>query len=1018
MIRWAVSRPAVVWAASATLLLAGGVSFTRLALATRTTVELPRLQVSVTWPGASAQLNEMYVASPIEAAIQGVRGIRKTRSESNDETVSLTIELDPAADVQMARLSILERLELLRRDFPVGVSQPRVGNYVPDQLQEEPLLLITIGGPYTPGALQQLASEVLEPRLSAVPGVAGLSIRGGSDFGVSVAYDSRLLRQLGIPPALIGQAIQRARVVSAVGQEERGATERPVTIRDQPQEIRQLADLPVRSPSGRVFRVGELASVRPEEDQRGRFFRIDGQPAIALEIARLPDADAIKTAAAVREALTAIAGQLPAGVRLNVRNDDSERLKEQLGDLVGRGAAAFGAVLIVLVLFMRDWRSVGLVMLSAALAVAGTALGLFLFRIPANMLTLAGLAMGIGILVHNGIIVAQHLANGASTADARALAARRITPAVLGGTLTTAVVLFPFLYLQGDARAAFAPFASAFVLGLGCSIVTSLLMIPALAGTRGVRTVSWPRSRRLYLRLLRPLVRHRLITLVLSLAVLGILTWGFVTKVPRFAFGGFGSDQRTLINASISFPRGSDPATLDRAMRELEALVVGETGVERVQAQSFGPFGAQMQVLFTREHELSAIPLQLEEGLTQRAVLIGGASVSVRGQGPGFFNGGGSGSLSTFRIRVLGFSYAGVERLALDLKERLERIPRVRDVDINSSSFFGRDRTNTVTLEPDRRALALFGITVQDFALAAAREMRTQAGATRLEIGGEEFPVTVQATGANERSLDELRDALVPTPSGTPVRLSSISTLSERQGLSAISREDQQYVRFVAYDFRGPNRLATRTHDAFMAQISVPPGYSVADAGFGFGVPDDSEKGLWLVFTIGVVLVILAVAVVFDSVWGAAMVFLSLPLALAGVMAAFWAFDAAFTREAAVGVILVIGLAVNQAILLVDAALWRRRRRQTGRLDRGDVYKASLQRSGMIILVTLTSLASLVPLAVGTPTSSLFGAIALATAGGTVAGTLGAMFILPALLVGRRRWHRRQRPVSTPTPAV
>ncbi len=976
-------------------------AFTRLALATRTTVELPRLNISVSWPGASAELNEMYVASPIEAAIQGVRGIRKSRSESNDDGVSLTVELQENADVQLARLSILERLELLRREFPPGVTSPRVSNYVPEQLQEEPLLLVTMGGPYTQGALQKLANEVLEPRLSAVPGVAGLNVSGGAEFGVSISYNPTLMRQLGINPAFIGQAISQARIVSAVGHEERGATERAVTVRDQPAIIEQLADLPIRGPGNRIFRVGDLATVRPQEDRRGRFFRINGQPAIALSITRLPDADAIQTATRLRVALAEIEESLPTGVTLSVMSDDSEELAKQLRDLVTRGGIAFGAVMLVLLFFLRDLRA------SAALAVAGTALGLFIFKIPANLLTLAGLAMGIGILVQNGLVVAERLGTTADTPEGRAGAARRIAPAVIGATLTTAVVLFPFLYLQGDARAAFMPFASAFTLGLGWSIVTAIVMIPALAGGHRVHEASWPRARRVYIRMLRPLVRFRWVTIVLTAAVLGGLTWVFVKKVPRFAFGGYGGSERTVINGFITFPRGSDPQSLDDAIRELEQIAVGAPGVERVDAQSYGAFGAGIRVLFNRESEYTALPLQLEEAMTQRAVFIGGASVSVRGQGPGFSSGMGGGSIASFRIRILGYSFAGVERMALDLKERLEGIPRVRDVDINSSSFFSRDKANAVTITPDREALGRFGVTAQEFAVAAAREMRSQAGAIRLEIGDEEYPVVVQVEGANDRSLDDLREALVPTPSGTPVRLASLSAVGEAEGLSAISREDQQYVRFVAYEFRGPNRLAQRTHDAFMKSVSVPPGYSVADAGFGNFELDKSEQGLWLVFAIGIALVILSVAVVFDSAWGAAMVFLSLPISLGGVMAAFWLFDAAFTREAAVGVILVIGLAVNQAILVVDAALERRRRLASlgdyRGLDRGMVARAALDRSGMVVLVTLTSLASLLPLAIGVRTSSLFGGIALATAGGTVFGTLAALFVLPAMMRGRRQ---------------
>ena len=152
MIKWAVSRPAVIWAVAVAICLGGAVSFTRLALATRTTVELPRLQVTASWQGASAELVEMYLSSPIEAAAQGVRGVRKTSSESRDGFSRLQIELDPNANVQLTRLAILERLELLRKDIPLGATAPQVGNLVPEELEEPPLLRVLLNGPNTPGA--------------------------------------------------------------------------------------------------------------------------------------------------------------------------------------------------------------------------------------------------------------------------------------------------------------------------------------------------------------------------------------------------------------------------------------------------------------------------------------------------------------------------------------------------------------------------------------------------------------------------------------------------------------------------------------------------------------------------------------------------------------------------------------------------------------------------------------------------------------------------------------------------
>ncbi len=1016
MIGWAVRRPAVVWAASSVVMLGGIVAFTRLSLATKTSVELPRLEIAASWPGASAELSEMYLASPIEAAVQSVRGVKKTSSESTEDGANLTIELEPKTDVQIARLAILERLELLRPDLPVGVSPPRVSNYVPAELEEEPLIRFTLSGPYTAGALQKLADDEIEPRLSAIEGVAGIDVRGGTELGVTVSYDPRFLRQLGMSPDRIGEALRDARMVRSLGLERRGSSERTVALRDQPGAIEELNRLPVVGPGGRIFKLSEVANVRPDEDTRGFFFRIDGQPAIALAVSRLAGADAIKTAERLRDAAKEVQSHLPPRVTIGAVSDDSIELAKELRDLLIRGAIAFVAVLLVIAFMLHDARAVALVMGSATLAVAGTSLGLYLLNIPANMLTLAGLAMGVGILVQDGLVVAERLGTAPDTVEGRTAAARRIAPAILGATMTTAVVLFPFLYLQGDARAAFVPFASAFALALGCSIVSSLVMVPSLAAGHRVHEARWPRSRRAYAKLLIPMVRWRWATLVMTVAVLTALTWVFVKRVPRFSFSGFG-DQRTNIQASLSFPRGSDPASLDVAMRELERIAVRREGVERVVAQSFGTFGAGMQVIFRRDAEFTTIPQQIEEELIQRAALIGGVSASVRGNGPGFSSGFGGAGAASFRIRILGYSFAGTERIANDLKQRLEGITRVRDVTISTSSFFGREKTFAVTISPDRAALARHGVTAAALAQAIAREVRGAVGRQLLEIGGDEIAVTVKAEGSRERSLDELRETIVPTASGDGVRLDAIATVDERESLGNIARQDQQYLRIVSYDFRGPAKLARRTQDAFMKSITVPAGYTVEETGFGFYQPDESEKGLWLVFSIGIVLVVLTVALVFDSVWAASMVFLSLPVALGGVMLAFWVAKATFTREAAVGVILVVGLAVHQAILLIDGAVERRRRRCEQGLTLGgaDVIRASLDRAGMIVLITLTSLASLLPLAIGTDTDSLFGAIALATSGGTVAGTIGAMFVVPVMIAKRRR--RGTSPVLASVPA-
>lgn len=1020
MIAFATRRPSVVWALSIMLLLAGAVSFSKLPLATRTQVVLPRLQVSGSWSGSSAEVMEAYVTAPLEAAVQGVRGVRRVDSNSQDGRASLTVNLEPDADVQITRLAILERLELLRNEFPNGVTGIQVQNYVPDALQEQALFTLSVSGPYTTGTLQKLLNDRVVPRLSAAPGVATVSVSSGATLGVSVTYDATLLRRVGMSPNALTAAVADARIVRSLGIESNGANTRPVILRDQPDDLDDVMRLPIRGQGARVFPLGELAAARGDEDTHGSFSRINGRPAVTVSISRQPTADAIKTAAKLREAVIELRKEMPRAVTITIQNDQSTDLADDLRDLARRGAISFLAVCLVLSILLQRWRAVALIMGSTAVAIAGTALSLYLLNIPANLLTLAGLGMGIGILVQNAIIVVNRLSTVPDTPEARAAATSRIMPAVVGSTLTTAVVLFPFLYLQGDARAAFVPFAAAFVMATFWSVFTALFVVPAIGLGPSRRRVEWRRSTNVYRWCLQRSLRWRWLTLSATVVMLAVIGWGFAKKVPRYSWGsGFGDGRRTTLNASLSFPRGSDPGTVDRGIREFEEIVLGRPEVEFVQASSYDGKRGQMSVIFSREGGLTSVPMELEELLTQRAVLIGGASVYVRGDGPGFSAGGGSGSYSSFSIKVLGYSYEGVTKVADDLKRRLELIKRVKEARITAGGYFGgSERGYIVVLEPDRAALAHAGVTTRDFNGALAREIRGPASATKLMIGGQELDVSIKSSGVRERTMEQLQGAMMQAGSGAQVRLGDLAGIRTKEALTQVTREDQQYVRTVSYDFRGPQKLAQRTHDGFMKSISVPSGYTATDGNFrGGGGGDNSDKGLYLVFAMGIALVVLVVALVFDSVWGSWMVFLSLPMALGGVGAAFWAFGAAFTREAAVGVILVVGLAVHQSILLVDAALHKRRgsTEHGGKaaLHAGQVMQAALDRVSMIILVTLTSLASLAPLSIGTKTGDMFGAIALATAGGTMAGTVAAMFVIPALLVGRRETLRKKRVKSS-----
>ena len=1009
MIAWATHRPAVLWALAAGIVISGAVAFGKLPLATRGTVEFPQLQIAASLPGGSPELVETYLTSPIEGAVQGIRGVRGTSSTSSEGSSSVTVTLDPKADVTLVRLAILERIETLKSEM---TTQPSISveNYVPEQLQQQPLLEVTIVGPYTPGTLANFVTDIVRPRLITVPGIARVDLRGGASVQMTVSYDPVLLRQLNIDPIALQSALSAAKQVQSLGQVRQGVFALSVLVNDQPHALEDIGRLPVTAPGGRTFTLGQLAAIRPEEDAHGSFYRLNGETAVSLSLARQPAADAIKTAALARALLPEIQALLPQGVRLKVSADESEDLARELRDLFLRCSIAFISVFLVLLITLKSFPGAFLVIGSAGIAIAGAALSLYLMHIPANMLTLAGLGMGIGILVQNGLVVVERLRAAKNTPEGRADAGRRIAPAVLGSTLTTTVVLLPFLYLQGNARALFAPFAGAFALALFWSVGTALVFVPAVGRGEDGRAHGWPGLARLYARMVGGTLRWRYTTIGLTTIAIAVLAWGFVKKVPRTDWGrGFGAPH-TTITASVSFPRGSDPAHVEDLVSQLEAIAVGQPGVALVRSTG-SPRSGNVQVEFTAAGSTSEAPWVISDKLTERAVLIGGTenvSVTKPEGAQGYYNSSGGGSGGSQYIKLLGYSYEGVLQLALDLKGRLELIPRVRDININAGSYYGSDKSVSVSLVPDRVALGRVGATAQDYSGSVARQMNSGAGGgTALQLGNELVQVNLRAAGATQRDMAQLAEGMVSNPLGAPVRIGDVSRVGTVEGLSEIRRENQQYIRTMTYDFRGPQKLADRTHKAFMQSITVPAGYTVTDER-NYGGGDDPSKGLGMVFVLGIVLVLLAVALVFDSVWAAAMVLLALPMALGGVVAAFWITKTAFNREAAVGVILVVGLAVNHSILLIDAALDARRKRGN-RLSLGDALKAATDRVTMIVLVTLTTLASLTPMAWGTKSDQMFGAIALATAGGTVAGTLGVMFLLPPLLLGFRRAAKQSR---------
>jgi HAE1 family hydrophobic/amphiphilic exporter-1 len=396
-----------------------------------------------------------------------------------------------------------------------------------------------------------------------------------------------------------------------------------------------------------------------------------------------------------------------------------------------------------------------------------------------------------------------------------------------------------------------------------------------------------------------------------------------------------------------------------------------------------------------------------------------GAEVRVYGYGPSFYGGGGG--APNYGIQVLGYNYLQVRDIAEDLGTRLRRLSRIVDVDTNSSgSYYNRDRATEFVVRVNRDRLARHGLTVRQLVEGMGAVVTGASGGSTLKLGGEEVWFDVKLEGNLDMDVVALRETLVDTPDGRRIRLGDVVGVESREVLAQIRRENQQYERTVAYEFRGPARLGDTVQARVIAATQVPPGYTVQEGRNFFFIDREERSQIWLVMGIALLLVYMVTAALFESLLQPLCVILTVPMALIGVYLIFFYTEASFTREAYVGVIMMFGIVVNNAILLVDHVNGVRVRNPSWALQAA-IVEGTLERVRPILMTTATTVLGLMPLALGIGAGAeIQAALARVVIGGLLASTLVTLVLIPVTYVSatgaatrlgarRRVWSRTER---------
>lgn len=1022
MIRLAIRRPVATLTTLAAASALGIPALLRIPVERLPDVAFPRLTVETTWSGASPESVEALVSSPIEAAAQGVAGVEAVASTSYPQRSMVTVEFARGTDMEFARLELSERLAALARGLPPGAGRPDVAPWVPAAFAtgDEALLVYTLAGPSEPGALRDRALEDVRPALLSIEGVDAVEVRGGTERELEVTLDKARTDALGLAPEAVRAAIRDGLNVEETTPTIRSrGREWTVTVADRAESVADVEALVLRPAAvdttdgalRSVVRLGDVGRARRGRAPARRLHRVDGQPAVSLSVHREPGSNAVAVSDRVRAAIGGIEASLPEAHRLIEESDASEGIRTGLSELETRAAIAGAAVLVVLLLAFRRFGPAALAFGTIAASELVAAALMERLGLSLNLLTLAGIAMGFGLVVDHAIVVLESVearrADGEPGPVAAERGARRVALPAFAATATTAIVFVPFLGFQGELRAYYVPFAITVALVLGASLAISFTAVPAVAarwdppprGEGAVDRIAEPLPHRVYRGLLsRTLSRPRTTMAVAFLSWVGA-AWAFWNLVPRGrTWAGFG--ESTEIHVRIEMPRGTEIERTDALARAFETRIAALPGVDRF-VTDVGPEHASIRITFPDSIARTRAPVAVRERLAAYGHELGGAEVRVFGAGPSFYGGGGG--PPRYALELRGFGYRELDMIAADLAARLERYPRIRDVDPDAAGpWYERDHEVEWVLAPDRERLAGSGTSVRDLLSRASAFTRGSLARDAVRIGGEEIDLEVRWAGADRADVEVLADLVLVSRDGHPLRVRDVATLRPRVTPGRIVRQDQQYQRIVAWEFRGPPRLGARVRDAVAASTALPPGYTV-DAGRAWWEYEEGEKRqLGVVIALSAALVFMVTAALFESLRAPLVVLASVPLSLIGVVLVWLGTGETFTREAWIGVVVMAGIAVDHSILVVDRIGARRRGVDGPPLPLAEAaLEGTLDRVRPVLMTTATTVAGLLPLALfaGSVESSLWRALAIVTVGGLAASTTLVPITIPALYV-------------------
>jgi hydrophobe/amphiphile efflux-1 (HAE1) family protein len=1040
-----IDRPIFAAVLAIVVVVAGAVAIPFLPIAMFPQITPPQVVVQATYPGASAEVVEQTVTTPIEQQVNGVENMIYMSSRSgSDGTMTLTVTFDVGTDLDIAAVNVQNRVAIAQAKLPQDVLRQglSITKQSPDLVQV--VALTSPDGSRDELYLSNYATLQVVDALARVPGVGQVIVFNGRDYGMRIWLNPDTLASLRLTAGDVADAIREQNLQAAAGQIGQPPAPRgqqfqyTVTTRGRLSTVSEFEDIILRTRAdGSVLRVRDVGRVELGAQSYGSFGRVGGRPAALIGIFQLPDANALDVARGIEAAMARLAPSFPSGVAHSLPYETTEFVRVSIEEVVMALFIAIGLVVLTVYVFLQDWRATLIPTLTIPVSLVGTFAVISVFGFSINTLTLFGLVLAIGIVVDDAIVVVEntqrHLDAGKVTARE---AARTAMAEVVGPVIATALVLMavfvPIAFLPGITGQLYRQFALTIAVSVALSAVNAMTLTPALCAlllrpTRGGRqrwlarlwNGAFDRLTAGYDRTVGLIVRRAALALVLLLVLSGT-AYGLLRAVPT----GFAptEDQGYLL-VNIQLPDAASLERTDAVVRQVEQIVLETPGVDTVVAiggRSFisGVNASNVASLFPRlapwdhrkkpELQAAAIVARLRARLAaiQEAVVVVFPPPPIRG----ISSGGG------FQFELQSVRGGALEDLDAVARQIMQGAAERPELATTFTAF--RPGVPQLDAQVDRAKAKALGVPISDV-FSTLQIFLGSLYVNDFNAFGRVWRVQLQAEPSYRASPSDVGRLYVRGQigqngqAGQMVPLSTLVTVRPITGPDAISH----YNLYRSAEIVGDTAPGASSGQAIaameeLARRVLPAGMAYEWTGLAF---QEIEAGSWapFVFALSALFVFLVLAAQYESWLIPLAVILAVPLGVLGALGALWLRGLANDVYAQIGLALLIGLAAKNAILIVEFAQERRHR---GLEIREAAREAARIRFRPILMTSFAFILGSLPLVVASGAGAASRhSIGTTVVGGMLAVTVLGVLMVPAFYVAVERlaeWRRPSGPAS------